>query len=572
MNGVVFAWCALRGMRWYVALTMACTVVTALFHVSLPVLAKGLIDAAASRDSTSLALFAFLFSAGWFVDLLVTWRSIDFALMKLVGPLRKSVQTLVMQRLFATSYAFFQNHFSGALMSALKDLEDGVVGMLWAFSYTFLHLLCVIAFSLVLVGRVNILFAYALGAWILVFLVCIVLTLRRFNYLAVDAARIGARIFGVLSDVVSNALGVKLSATHAHELSVIKQAADAYTDASVKRRLFMLVITSLQSLSFWVYQAVALWLLLVLFARNAVTAGDFALLLGLSRGLFSLLWRLSDALRDFAEAWGGVQAALETFWQHAHDGLKGHAYLFASRGAIEFRQVSFAYGTQPALFCDVSVYIPAGQKVGIVGYSGGGKTTFVQLLLRLHAVSGGSIYIDGQSIAEATEESLHRAVSYVPQEPLLFHRSIKENIAYGIDDASHESIVRAAKRAAAHDFIMQLPEGYESTVGERGTKLSGGQRQRIALARAFMRGGPILVLDEATSALDTLTEKVVQQELARDGKDAHTMLVIAHRLSTVQHLDRILVFDNGAIVQDGTHEELIHADGIYQQLCHARPL
>ncbi len=236
-------------------------------------------------------------------------------------------------------------------------------------------------------------------------------------------------------------------------------------------------------------------------------------------------------------------------------------------GRIDFDRVTFHYGrhTTP-LYRDFSLTIRAGERVGLVGHSGSGKTTFVKLIQRLHDVSGGRILIDGQDVAAVTQESLRRSIAIVQQEPVLFHRSLAENIAYGRPGATRAEIERAAQLANAHGFVARLPEGYATTVGERGVKLSGGERQRIALARAFLADAPILILDEATSALDSESEALIQEAVERLMHD-RTTIVIAHRLSTVRALDRILVFDHGQVVEEGRHETLVRQeDGIYRRL------
>ena len=242
-------------------------------------------------------------------------------------------------------------------------------------------------------------------------------------------------------------------------------------------------------------------------------------------------------------------------------------------GEIVFERVTFRYGaegeTNPdaaALFRDFSLRIEAGERVGLVGHSGSGKTTFVKLLHRLYDVSGGRILVDGQDIEEVTQESLRRQLALVPQEPILFHRSLAENIAYGRPEARQKEIEAAARLANAHAFIERQAKGYRTLVGERGVKLSGGERQRVALARAFLANTPVLVLDEATSSLDSESEALIQEAMERliAGR---TAIVIAHRLSTVRMLDRILIFDRGAIVEEGTHDELVRkVGGTYRRL------
>lgn len=237
------------------------------------------------------------------------------------------------------------------------------------------------------------------------------------------------------------------------------------------------------------------------------------------------------------------------------------------QGEIVFDRVDFAYGKHVApLFDDLSVRIASGERVGLVGHSGSGKTSFVKLIQRLHDVTGGEIRIDGQNIARVTQESLRASIAIVAQEPILFHRSLAENIAYGRPDASMAEIENAAMMANAHEFIMRLPSGYRTLVGERGVKLSGGERQRVAIARAFLADAPILILDEATASLDSESEALIQQAVERL-MTGRTVIVVAHRLSTVRALDRILVFDQGRIVEQGTHETLTEAHGgIYRRL------
>lgn len=239
--------------------------------------------------------------------------------------------------------------------------------------------------------------------------------------------------------------------------------------------------------------------------------------------------------------------------------------LICEKGKINFNNVNFFYKDIEPLFENMYIEIKTGQKVGLVGYSGSGKSTFVNLILRLYDITDGSISIDNQDIRNVTQDSLRENIALISQDPSLFHRSIMENIRYGKINATDEEVVEAAKKAYAHEFIMKLTEGYDSLVGERGIKLSGGQRQRIAIARAILKNSPILILDEATSQLDSVTEGLIQKNLQELVKNK-TTIIIAHRLSTLLSMDRILVFDKGKIIEDGTHNELLSAKGLYKQL------
>lgn len=236
------------------------------------------------------------------------------------------------------------------------------------------------------------------------------------------------------------------------------------------------------------------------------------------------------------------------------------------RGSVEYKNVAFNYeNKKTALFENLNLRIKPGEKIGLVGQSGGGKTSITKLLLRFMDIQKGQILIDNQDITTIRQTDLRKHITYVAQEPMLFHRSLKENIAYGNLQASQQEIEAVAKMAHAQEFIKDLPDGYNTLVGERGVKLSGGQRQRVAIARAMLKNAPILILDEATSALDSESEVLIQDALWKL-MDNKTALVIAHRLSTIQKMDRIIVLDKGQIVEQGTHKELIRQNGVYSNL------
>jgi ATP-binding cassette subfamily B protein len=298
--------------------------------------------------------------------------------------------------------------------------------------------------------------------------------------------------------------------------------------------------------------------------------GDFALILAVSMETCHTIWWTMSCVDDFNQDYGKCKQSLSALMTQTEIQDKSDAKtLQCAKGQIVFKDVEFNYSNTEPLFSNKSIEIAAGQKVGLVGYSGGGKSTFVNLILRLYEIKSGAILIDGQSISDCTQDSVRQNIALIPQDPTLFNRSLMENIRYGRTEASDEEVIEAAKAAHAHEFISALAQGYDSLVGERGVKLSGGQRQRIAIARAILKNAPILILDEATSQLDSLTEQLIQESL-QELMQNKTTLVIAHRLSTLLHMDRILVFEEGKIVQDGTHSQLLDSKGLYKKLWEAQ--
>jgi ATP-binding cassette subfamily B protein len=279
------------------------------------------------------------------------------------------------------------------------------------------------------------------------------------------------------------------------------------------------------------------------------------------------LWSINEVIRNYNKVIGDAHEMVDILHLPASVRDLYETDLVVSQGLIEIDDITFGHDDQhdEPLFEHFDLTVLPGEKVGLVGQSGSGKTTLTRLLLRFSDLGAGQIRIDGQDIAGVRQRSLRRQISYVPQEPLLFHRSLRENIAYGLPGATAEQVIDAARRAYALEFIESLPNGFDTLVGERGVKLSGGQRQRIAIARAILKDARILVLDEATSALDSESEVHIQRALAQ-AMAGRTTLVIAHRLSTIQAMDRILVMDTGRIIEQGSHRELLAAHGVYASL------
>ena len=377
-----------------------------------------------------------------------------------------------------------------------------------------------------------------------------------------------AKLSGHISDVISNVAAVKAYGAEDRELATHRRHTKQFTDAAYQSwhyhntRIDM-VISPLYVLS-------NVLALVIIMSTGIDPAGKASLFLAFNyfMNISRLMWEFNGIYRRLEDALTDAALFIEYKDEDptVKDALRARK-LTVQEGALRFNDVSFSHQGEgfDGLFNGFNLHIPAGQRVGVVGQSGAGKSTLVNLLLRFKDTDSGDILIDDQAVKNVTQKSLHESVAYVPQEPALFHRSLRDNIAYGKHDASDDAIKEAARRAHAVEFIETLPEGFDTMVGERGVKLSGGQRQRIAIARAILKDAPILVLDEATSALDSESEKMIQASLDELMK-GRTSIVIAHRLSTIAKLDRIIVLDNGSIIEDGSHAELLKMNGTYARL------
>jgi ABC-type multidrug transport system fused ATPase/permease subunit len=315
-----------------------------------------------------------------------------------------------------------------------------------------------------------------------------------------------------------------------------------------------------------VFEAAILFATIWLWVDARVTVGDVVMVTALLASIQGALVFIGNSINAFTRRYGEIEEGLhDIITEYEITDKEEIKQLSVTHGEIIWNEVSFKYEAS-TVFEHFNLTIKGGQRIGLVGSSGAGKTTFVSLLLRQHDLSEGAITIDGQNISDVTQDSLREQIAIVPQEPMLFHRSIRENIAYGKPDATEEEIIAVAKKAQAHDFIIELEEKYDTLVGERGVKLSGGQKQRIAIARAMLKNAPILILDEATSALDSESEVLIQKAL-HELMEGKTVIAVAHRLSTLREMDRIIVLEKGKIVEDGTHTKLTKKkNGMYARL------
>jgi ATP-binding cassette subfamily B protein len=528
---------------------------------------RGVTTAHASAASVVAALHQPLC---WFVALglaeVVLGRLAGAVQIRLGPRQRQNVTRQIHQYLQNHCHHYFSNNFAGALAHRISETSMGVTQTLWSIITEFWPITIIISVSVGLLFNAHAQLGCFALLWAVLFVGISFVLARRCQPHAFTASAARSETTGTIVDSVSNITSARLFARLDFERENLDRTLDRELKAvrrsnSYSERVRWFQFSAAAALKIGVlYYSLALW------QKNAIGVGDFVMAVSLSLLIINEARNLSRRFLEFFEYIGNVANGVHTIVR-AHELIDSPDAkpVEITRGGIEFRGVGFAYTNERRVFENLSVTIPAGQSVGLVGLSGSGKSTFVSLVLRLFDPQSGQILIDGTDVRSMTQASLHAQLSLIPQDPSLFHRTLLENIRYGRLDASDEEVVEAARQASAHEFIEQIKDGYRSMVGERGIKLSGGQRQRIAIARVILKNAPVLILDEATSALDSITERAIQTTLDQVMK-GKTVIVVAHRLSTVSHLDRILVFDQGAIVEDGPHAELLAKRGACYRL------
>jgi ATP-binding cassette subfamily B protein len=541
----------------------------AIDHTLYPYVLQLVIDAITSfqgdRANVWPALVTpLIFGASLWIGLEICYRCGGFLQAKAIPKFEADIRTEMYDYVSKHSHVYFSTNMAGSLSNKISDMPQSMSNVLRLVMSLFIPVALAMIIAAGMFFHLSPPFAYILIGWLVVHLSIAFGFAGKCDQYSNIHSEARNTLSGKIVDSFSNQSNVKLFAQNTYEKNYL---AKYQRDEQVKHKktLKFIELTKLgMGIASFLGPGIAMnWYMIYSWQQGYITSGEVVYVFNTTWNITMMAWLLGMEIPNLFKEIGVCRQAL-TIIQDPHDIVddENAMPLKVKNGEIVFENVTFNYTPNRNIFENKNIIIEAGSRVGLVGFSGSGKSTFVNLILRYFDVEQGRILIDGQDISKVTQSSLRSQIGMIPQDTSLFHRTLMENIRYGNPNASDEEVVIASKAAHCHEFIEQIPEGYNALAGERGIKLSGGQRQRIAIARAILKNAPILILDEATSALDSVTEKNIQDSLQYLMLD-RTCIVIAHRLSTLSGMDRILVFKDGEIIEDGTHSELIKHQGHY---------
>jgi ATP-binding cassette subfamily B protein len=495
---------------------------------------------------------------GWRLNLYVTWT------METAG--QRDLYNRIFSALTKQSLSFHSDRFGGALVSQTTKLI-GAFERFWdTLIFQLVPSLASVVGAVIILSFVFWQYALILLGFSIIFVVAVFFGSRFLAVRNKEEAQASTATNAYVADAVTNVMAIKSHGREEYELKQLNEKAVFWRGKSLASMRGFLGVSTGYSTIIALLNTVALFGAVWASEQHTISIGIVYLAVTYTFTVTRQLWEMNSIMRNYNRIMGDAHDMTEILELKPAVRDKSRKKLAVTKGQIDFSDVSFAHAdSKETLFSHFNLTVKSGERIGLVGHSGSGKTTLTRLLLRFSDIDDGNVLIDGQDISQVTQKSLRESIAYVPQEPMLFHRSLAENIAYGKPDATERQIRDAAEKANALEFINKLPEGFNTTVGERGVKLSGGQRQRIAIARAILKDAPILVLDEATSALDSESEKLIQDALEKLMK-GRTSIVVAHRLSTISRLDRIIVLEDGAIAEQGSHQQLLDKKGTYAKL------
>lgn len=495
----------------------------------------------------------------------IGFRVYDFVSAVIIPKFQTAIRMSFLQYTLGHSHRYFSEQFSGTIASRISRIPEAMTQVIVISVTIFFPIIIAFIINAGILYRAKPIFGIMSIAWFILHSILSYLFTRKCGDYSEEHSESLTKLNGKIVDAIGNIINVRLFSHKSYEMRYNAKFQGEEQQKNYQllhyNALMQLCLGSI-SIAFF---AMMIYLGVWAFQKEWISLGELALIFT-SLNLMGLAWYMGMNFINFFKEIGTIKEAMQLIEvPYEIQDIKEAKPLNVQKGNIVFDNVTFYYVAGRNLFKDKKVRIEASEKVGLVGFSGSGKTTFVNLITRLFDPISGSILIDNQNIANVTQDSLRNQIALIPQDPILFHRSLLENIRYGKLEATDEEVIAASNEAHCHEFIQHLEEGYQTLVGERGIKLSGGQRQRIAIARAILKNAPILILDEATSSLDSVTEKYIQESLKKL-TEHRTTIVIAHRLSTLSGMDRILVFKEGQIIEEGSHASLLAQKGHYALL------
>lgn len=493
------------------------------------------------------------------------FRMQGFLLLRFVPKLEAEIRMSLFNHIQHHSPKYFNSHLAGSLTSKITDMTTHTTAAMWQFLYSVIPAFGTFIVSLYFYTQLNLFFTLTLICLISIYVGICFFFSKKCTEKEQEHAEARSSLLGKILDSLTNNFNVNLLYRFSKEKQYLMQYQNQEREKHYIAKKYVEWMRASLSIAFLTGGVIINAAMLYLWKENKLSTGEIVQIFNMTWNIILILWYAGAEIPSLFQSIGIMKQALSILHEKEDVEIDSKKEpLIIQKGDISFENVTFGYKEKP-LFKNKNVLIKGKEKVGLVGYTGAGKSTFVNLILKLYDLESGSIKIDDQDICKVSLESLRKNIAFIPQDPLLFHRSIKDNISYGKEGATEADIIEAAKLGCCHDFITQCSKGYESSVGERGSKLSGGERQRIAIARAMLSKAPIVILDEATSALDSITEHSIQQSLEKLMENK-TAIVIAHRLSTLAKMDRILVLENGEIIEEGSHEELLAKKGHYVRM------